>query len=346
MIYALVFFAVGLLAVLAIAQPRTARVAGWLSALILMLLAALRADSVDYYEYTLLLRLMEQAEAVIDLPWRIFAGKDPLFGALMAVVLEAGWRDAMLFAIAAVLGVALKVIAFERGLGQAAVPLFASLCLYYFLHDFTQIRVAIALGWCYWGFVELQRQRPGRALLLGLIGAGFHASAAMLLFYGPVHRLQGWKRPVLAAAITAGLAVAVPLAVSALGDFGNRGELQTAQASVGWTPLLLALFKLGVLVWLVRDLRHRVPPALHAMLRDALLLCAVGTVLMFAFVGVTAALAFRSYELFDAFSVFIIAVALSSGGPFGRLGALLLCVLGVVVLGAAGLLVPYRLVSG
>lgn len=345
MIYALVFLAVAALALLAVVLPRVARPAGWLAASILALLAGLRGDSVDYDEYVLLMQLMVKAEDFIDLPARLFVGKDPLFGALMALVIGFDWSTSMLFAIAAVLGVGLKVIAFERSFGQAAVPLFASLSLYYFLHDFTQVRVAIALGWCYWGFVEIYRQRPARALLLTLVGAGFHASAAMLLPFVPLLRLRGWKRPAHALVATAALIAIVPWAVAALGDFGNRGETQGSQAPAGWVPLAIAGFKLAALTFLVLDLRGRGQQRLSALLEGALLLCAVGVALMFGFHGTTAALAFRSYELFDAFSVFIVAAALSYGTWLSRAAAVLLCALAVAVFAQAGLLVPYSVTT-
>lgn len=345
MIYALVFLAVAALALLAVVLPRVARPAGWLAASILALLAGLRGDSVDYDEYVLLMQLMVKAEDFIDLPARLFVGKDPLFGALMALVIGFDWSTSMLFAIAAVLGVGLKLIAFERSFGQAAVPLFASLSLYYFLHDFTQVRVAIALGWCYWGFVELHRQRPWRALLLSLTGVGFHASAAMLLLYGPALRLSGWKRAAWAAGVTAALVVLVPIAVAALGDFGDRGETKSGQTGAHWLPVTIDCVRLALLVYLVRDLQRGRASEPAALLDGALLLCGVGLALLFGFSGVTSALAFRSYELFDAFSVFIVAAALGRGTVVTRLAALLLCAQSVAAMVRGGLLVPYTLAA-
>lgn len=345
MIYAIVFLVVAGLALLAIALPRAARPAGWLAALIMASLAGLRADSVDYDEYLVLMQLMVRAEEFIDLPARVLVGKDPLFGALMALVIEYGWSTSVLFAIAAVLGVGLKLIAFERSFGQAAVPLFATLCLYYFLHDFTQIRVAIALGWCYWGFVELHRQRPGRALLLSVIGAGFHASAAMLLLYGPALHLRGWKRIALAAAVTVVLIAAVPLLSDTLAAFGDRGETKAGETGVHWLPATIDSVRLVVLAYLVRVLHRDRAHGQSELLHGSLLLCAVGLALLFGFSGVTSALAFRSYEIFDAFSIFIVAAALGRGTPTARLAALLLCALAVASMVNVGLLVPFALAS-
>ena len=251
----------------------------------------------------------------------------------------------MLFAIAAVLSVGLKLIAFERSFGQAAVPLFAALCMYYFLHDFTQIRVAIALGWCYWGFVEFHRHRPGRALLLSAVGAGFHASAAMLLLYGPALRLRGWGRVALAAAITAVLIAAVPLVTDTLAAFGDRGETKAGETGVHWLPATIDSIRLVVLMYLVRVLDRDRVHGQTDLLHGALLLCAVGLALLFGFSGVTSALAFRSYEIFDAFSIFIVAAALSYGTPIARLAALLLCALAVASMVNVGLLVPYALAT-
>lgn len=345
MTYALVFLAVAALALLAIALPRTARPAGWLAALILALLAGLRGDSVDYDEYLFLMQLMVRAEDFIDLPARLFVGKDPLFGVLMALVVGFDWPTSMLFAIAAVLGVGLKVIAFERSFGQAAVPLFASLSLYYFLHDFTQVRVAIALGWCYWGFAEFYRQRPGRALLLAMVGVGFHASTVLLLPYGPVLRLHGWKRLSLALAITVALIVVAPFALEAVGGLGDRGETKIGGTGVNLLPAAIDSVKLIVLGLLVRDLGRSRGRELLPLLSGALLFSTIGLALLFGFSGVTSALAFRSYELFDAFSVFIVAAAFSHGTTAARLAALLLCAQAVAAMISGGLLIPYTLAT-
>jgi hypothetical protein len=345
MIYTFVILCAATLAVLATVQTRVARLAGWLTALILALLAGMRGTSVDYNDYLFLMDLMITAEEYLDLPARLMVGKDPLFGALMAVVIAYGWNYSMLFVLAAALGVGLKVIAFERGFGQAAVPLFASLCLYYFLHDFTQIRVAVALGWCYWGFVELYRQRPGRALLLSVVGVGFHASAAMLLLYGPVLRLRGWTRGAMALTVTIVLVALVPFAVEAFGVLGDRGETNTGQTGAGWLPITIDCVKLAVLAYVVRDLKHRVDGDLLPLLQGALLLCAVGLTLLFGFSGVTSALAFRSYELFDAFSVFIVAAAFSHGRPVARVAAVLMCAQSLAAMISGGLMVPYTLTT-
>lgn len=342
MIYLLTLAGVSMLAWLSILMPRSGYALGWIVGVVLMLLAGLRATSVDYDEYLLLFELMIAAE-LIDLPARLFVGKDLLFGALMAAVISVGGSAPMLFAASAVLSVGAKVIAFNRAFGQAAAPLLASLALYFFLHDFTQVRVGIALAWLYWALVELSFDRPRRAAALALIGVLFHASAGMLLLYGPVLRMRGLARFAAAGLLTMALMIALPIVLGLLDALGARGELESGRTGTSWLPVLLALVKIVLLTWMLPTVRARTAAPLRPLLDHSLLLCWVAVAFILGLQSASSALTFRTYELFDAFSVFIVAAAFVSGTMSSRIAALALCVVALVVSARAGLLVPYGL---
>lgn len=344
MIYLLTLAGVSIAAWLSVIAPRSGYALGLIVGIVLMLLAGLRATSVDYDQYLFLFELMVAGE-VIDLPARLFIGKDLLFGTLMAAVIGAGGGAPMLFAASAVISVGAKVIAFNRAFGQAAAPLLASFALYFFLHDFTQVRVGIAMGWLSWALVELSLDRPRRAVVIGLVGVLFHASAGILLLYGPVLRTRGVARFVLAGLLTIGLVLAMPVALDLLDVLGARGELDSSQTGTSWLPVLLALAKISLLTWLLPTVRARSAAPLRPLLDHSLLLCWVGVAFILGFQTSSSALAFRTYELFDAYSVFIVAAAFIHGSTSARIAALALCVVALLVFAQAGLLVPYGVVD-
>lgn len=344
MIYLLTLAGVSILAWLSVLVPRSGYVLGLIVGVVLMLLAGLRGNSVDYAEYLFLFELMNAGE-LIDLPARLFLGKDLLFGALMATVIAAGGGGSMLFAASAVISVGVKVIAFNRAFGQSAAPLLASLALYFFLHEFTQVRVGIALGWLYWALVEFSLDRPRRAVAIALVGVLFHASAGMLLLYGPVLRMRGATRFVVAGLLTMALVLAMPLALDMLDALGARGELESGRTGTSWLPVLLALAKIALLTWMLPTVRARSAAPLRPLLDHSLLLCWVAVAFILGFQTASSALAFRTYELFDAFSVFIVAAAFVNGTMGSRIAALALCTVALLVFAQAGLLVPYSLAT-
>jgi len=343
-IYVLTLAGVSILAWLSILVPRSGYMLGLLVGVVLMLLAGLRGDSVDYAEYLLLYELMNAGE-LIELPARLFLGKDLLFGALIASVIAVGGSGPVLFAASAVISVGVKVIAFNRAFGQAAVPLLASMALYFFLHDFTQVRVGIALAWLYWALVEFSLDRPRRALAIGLVGVLFHASAGMLLLYGPVLRMRGAARFLAAGLLTVLLVLAMPVALDLLDVLGARGELDEGKRGTSGLPVVLALIKIALLTWMLPIVRARSDAALRPLLDHCLLFCWVAVLFILGFQTASSALAFRTYELFDAFSVFIVAAALIRGSVGTRAAALALCGVAMLVYAHAGLLFPYSLAA-
>jgi hypothetical protein len=341
MVYVLVLsLALALSAVSSVA-PRMARGSGLLLGGFLVAFAGLRGNSTDYQEYVLLFDLMQQAS---DFDWstRIFIGKDPLFGALMLSIIDLGANVQWLFLIAALGSVGLKLYAFNRALGRTAVPLLVSLCTYFFLHDYTQVRAAIAIALCFVSLIALCEGRFWQSLAFWLLAVGFHASAALFLPLAILAQLRG-RRAHLALTIAVALIFATArFAFSELATVDERTAFQLDQTGTSLTPLLINGTRLIALIWLYRSTssywkRQR------KLMRSCMLLCVVAVGLQIGLRDVSTALAFRMFELFDALSVFILSGSLIRGTVAGRVVSILLLAQQLALNIYAGLLTPYSI---
>jgi len=330
-------------AMLANATPALRRPMGAALATSLVLFAGLRADSVDYAGYQVMFELM--AELGVDYPERLLFGKDLLFGALMDVVQRLGGELQSMFLAAALLAIGIKQVAFARAFGgNTAAPWLVTLSLSFFLHEFTQIRTAIALALC---FLALQHLVAGRVkpwLWLSLVATGFHLSAllfvpfASLLLVSPRRRGAAWAAMI-------GLLVLALFGLSQVfaqidPRLANHGE----QTGLNAVTLAVATFKFALLsltaLWLHRQ-GARVA-AVGRLIWPSVLFVATGFVLLFVLRDVASALAFRLYEFFDAFSVFVIAAGLMQRRAVPVLLALVYCAFGVLLQWLPGLLTAYE----
>lgn len=341
MIYVLVLGLALALSALSSVVPRMARGSGLLLGGVLIALAGLRGDSTDYQEYVLLFDLMQQAR---DFDWatRIFIGKDPLFGALMDSVQLLGLGPQAMFASAAVLSVGLKQNAFSRAFGGSPVPLFVTLCLYYFLHDFTQMRAAIAVGFCFIALVDLCEGRRVRWIIFALAAIGFHASAVIFLVLCLPFLLRGRQRTAAIISCLLAIGYASTLLSTEFGQFDGRVAEYADLSGTSITPLLVGVLKL---VWLSVMVMRSSDRRRHDSLKDTIhiswAMCAFGLVLLLLLRGSSTVIAFRMYELLDSFSIFVVAFALLYGSSLMRVLAIAYCTLGIANQAYVGLLVPY-----
>ena len=298
-------------AMLARVTPALRRPVGAAMAATLVVFAGMRADSVDYAGYQEMFDWMVELD--LDYPERLFFGKDVLFGVLMDVLQRAGGNLQSLFLAAALLSVGLKQLAFARAFGgNTAAPWLATLCLSFFLHDFTQIRTAISLALCFLALQHLVAGRVKRWFWLTLAAAGFHLSAifflpvAGVLLFAPRRRGMAW------AVMTGGLVLALmglfQLVASIDLRLASHGEI----TGLNWTALAVATFKLALLTAIALTLRHGTQrlEAAARLVWPCVMFVATGVVLLFVLHDMASALAFRLYEFFDAFSIFVIALGL------------------------------------
>lgn len=302
---------------------------GFGAALVLALFAGLRADSTDYQEYVVLYDLMQDADDVAW-PFRLLIGKDPLFGGLMLVLVQWGAHVQWLFLTAATLSMGLKWRAFQTCFGQSALPLLVCLSTYYFLHDLTQIRAGIAIALCMVALVSMARGQQSHALMLMVIACGFHLSAAMLIPLSMAAARPGRQGHWLVTLLTLTYIAGAHAALALLADFDERASAQLDLTGTSLVPLLLNGSRLAVLIWLTR---RTLPawPEVAPLLQMCLRLSCAGLALQIGFRDISSALAFRSFELLDAFSVFILAAALLRGGKLTATVAVGMCLMALTL---------------
>lgn len=312
----------------------------------LVLFAGLRGDSVDYPQYQLMFDLLVELDP--DYPERIFFGKDVLFGAMMDVLARLGGDVQWIFFLSALLSVGLKQIAFSRAFdGNTAAAWLATLCLTFFLHDFTQIRTAIAIALCFIALLYLLEGRKRAWLVLSVLAAGFHISTALFVPVAAVLLVRPSRR----LAVWAFASAAIPLTLIVLFQLfsGVDGRVVGYGDTTGstWTPLAVGVIRLVVLVLLARAIHGAgcCYPRVVQMVWPCVMLAATGLITLFLVRDVASALAFRVYEFFDAFAVFVVAAGLLHRAAGTRLLALAYCAFALSLQIAPGLLTPYELAS-
>jgi len=333
-------------AMLASATPALRRPMGFALATTLVLFAGLRADSVDYAGYQVMFELM--AELGLDYPERWFFGKDLLFGVLMDVLQRLGGELQSMFLAASLLAIGLKQVAFARAFGgNTAAPWLVTLCLSFFLHEFTQIRTAIALALCFLALQHLVAGRTRPWLWLSLLAIGFHVSALLFLPFSALLLISPKRRVAAWVAMISALVLSLIVLFELLGQIDPRLANHGEQTGLNLVALAVAFFKLTLLAltayWLHRQ-GARIAAA-GRLIWPCVMFVATGVILLFVLRDVASALAFRVYELFDAFSVFVIAAGLMQRRAVPVLLALTYCAFGVLLQWLPGLLTPYQLAS-
>lgn len=306
-----------------------------------IIFAGLRGASFDYEEYLTMFDLM----ALSDLPYpeRFFIGKDVLFGVLIVAIQAVGLGPQMLFLASACLSIGLKYLALTRIFGRVAAPAFAMIGLYYFLHDFTQIRIAIALALCMVAFVHACRGSITGWVIYAAVALGFHFSTALLLAFTPpaVWRLtQPIARHLYS---VAALLMVVLVVFPAIGAVDVRAEVYLdSDNRINATMLILGPIKAIVLTYLTWTTTRTARPLMKTSCAESLRLVWIGLILFYYLSFTVPALSFRVYEMFDAFSVFIVSAALLSPYAIHRMVALIYLAAFLLLLETSGILLPYN----
>jgi hypothetical protein len=276
---------------------------------------------------------------------RLHIGKDPLFGALIFLVQLLGLNVQWLFMAAALVTLALKAKAFRRVFGSIMTPLFVTVCAGYFLHEYTQIRVGLALAFSFLALVELCEGRKSLWLFYSLIALGFHVSTLTIVaFELPVVFGARYNLWMVAGALFGLLCVALAgNLLSVVADFDSRAAIYEEAGNVSDHTMIIAPMKLiGLSLLTFLLMRGGVQETEGRILKISCLFAYVGYGFLLIFMNSASGLGFRIYELFDAFSVFIVADALlrrrvlSWGVALGYCAALLLLLVN------SKLLLPYE----
>ena len=339
MVYVLAFILCGLLATLALIKPSSDRLFGLITAMFLILFTGLRENSVDYEQYEIIFNIMRNSS--LEYPERLFLGKDVLFGVLIAGLIEAGGGAQTLFITSAIISIGLKYFVFQKTFNNATAALFTCLCVNFFLHDFTQIRVAISIGFCFVALICLCNRSVGYWFGLCIVAAGFHASASMFLLLCLSFFLPE-KYRVLGLILTT---IFVARAIATI--FGGESDIETRSVDFGdqrgasSLGVFVILLKLAILSTIYFRVRRFLQAEKKLLVQTAFLLSWSGLILFLVLRNNSTVLAFRLYEFLEAFSVIVVIAAIQRrNGPTGVF-IFSYCILALVSQIAAGLILPY-----
>jgi hypothetical protein len=312
-----------------------------------VLFAGLRGDSYDYAQYVLRYRVM--AASALPLPVRLYIGKDPWFGALILAVQSVGLRVQGLFLVSAVLALGLKAKAFSRFFGTFATPLFVSICTTYFIHEYTQIRVAVAVGFAFIGLVALCEGRKGLWIICSALAIGFHISALAVVMCELPFLLK-LERPQWLVAWGGGcllMMIATTSLLSFVSDFVARVELYETATTVTSHAVLVIAFKLAVISLLAYLILSReLDPTKRRLVTACYFMEVMGAGMFGVFAHNAPGVGFRIMELMDAFSVFVISGALMWGDALSWAAAFSYCISMIILVATSDLMVPYRFAAG
>lgn len=335
MLYVALFLFAWAAVLAADSAPPLRRIAGPMVATVALALAALRGYSTDYDGYVELFDAMVQ----FDLPYpeRLFLAKEPLMSLLIDGILWLQAGPQWMFVIMALLSTLMKQRLFARLYrGDTAAAWAVTLSLTFFLHEFTQSRVAIAIAACFLALVAVLEGRRRDWLAWCLFGLCWHLSTLLFLALSSVLWLAPRWRLLGAAVVTAGICVVMLVAFDWLGSIDLRvaeyGSDAGAAAGVSALALTLTVAKLAMLAAMARWLvQAPVSRALQPLILPTLGMVACGLVMLVVLRNASSVIAFRFYEFFDAFAVFIVAGALLQRRPLPVLTALAYCTLGIAL---------------
>jgi hypothetical protein len=344
MSYAIFIGAAFILTVIAWLRPSHAGVCGGVLLVFAILFAGLRGASNDYGDYVTMFRDIQTSTS--SLLETVYIGKDPLFGLLIMGIQAAGLGVQAVFLLSAAIALSLKAKAFSRIFGEFATPLFITLCTTYFLHEYTQMRVAIALGFAFLGLIALSERRKLLWLIFTFLAAGFHISMVAVLVCELPFVLEWDNSWALASFLGGGLAglAAVSHIFSLLAVVSERTSEYQYGDTLSTHGLLLACMEAAVIVILnLVLLRDEVHPGRARLWKICLVLQIAGIGMFLVLADRAPGLGFRLEELMNAFGVFVITGAIFLRSYQTWALAFIYCVGAFAVVGASHLLLPYEL---
>lgn len=340
-----VFIGAGLgLVLIAWLRPSYSGICGVALLVFAILFAGLRGASNDYDQYVMMFRDIRSSTGSFF--QTIYLGKDPLFGLLIIGIQAAGMQLQALFLTAAAIALTLKVKAFKRVFGAFVTPLFVTVCTSYFLHEYTQIRVAIALGFAFLGLIALSERRKLLWLVYSVLAAGFHISTVAVFVCELPFALEWDSAVVLAAFVIGALATlsVVSHIFSVLTHIASRTSEYQYSAGPTVHGLIVACLQGCALVTLNLVLLYDEQNLGRMRLwKICLVLETMGVGMFLVLADRAAALGFRLDELMRAFGVFTITGALFRRGRMASSLAFAYCVGALVIVSASDLLLPYSL---
>lgn len=309
----------------------------------LMLFAGLRGASLDYDEYVLMFEAVRDAgqESFIE---RALIGKDLLFGSFLILVSYFGLGVSTVFLGAATLSVGLKIVAFKRVFGSSILAVFIFFFSYYFLQDFTQIRAAISIAFCFCALVYGVQRRLIFYITMSLAAIGFHAQAALFVACTAPLFIKGKLRFALMAIISSVIIIIVPVLLDIVLSFDNRPGIAEKTEVLSFNGVISGLLNAGLLLLIFFSSYKKFRNILEKEVAVASIILVVSGLgfLLFTF-STSVTLAWRGAEMFMSFGVFVVVAALrGSSKPIVLMFSLAYCLFNLILLVRGPLLVDYK----
>jgi len=314
---------------------------------VLVAFAGLRAQSLDYADYVIMFESIRDSTSGQFLD-RIMIGKDLLFGALIAALAELGLGQISLFVSAALLSVGIKFVAFRMAFGSAALGLIIYFFTYYFLHDFTQIRAAISIGFCFCCLVFLARGKVREFLIAAPLAVGFHSQAALFvavtlpLVFGFE---RGLKWMLLISTALVGLA---PILMRLVVAYADRPGIGLGEEAASTNLVLANIVNTALLGAAYLGSRSHIKTTFEIKIASAsMILVLTGLLFLLGTYEVSMTLGSRASEMFMCFGVFVMVAAIRApSSPVAWVACLGYVLFNIVLFVRGPLLVEYNLTEG
>jgi len=281
-------------------------------ALALIIFAGLRSDDVDYIGYQEIYKQVDAA-AYKSLLHQALKARDLLFGFMVIIKSSLDLSLPSFLLACATLSVGIKYVAFRYAFGNAILGLGLYFFSFYFLHDFTQIRLAIALACCFLALVLLLKEHRIWYVFFCVLAVGFHAQTVFFVV-ATTPLLTNLKYKHLLVFISI---IVIGLLFSSFDLFLNLTASRTSsypgESHLKTTPLVAFVMN-AVMISLTyfSSIGHFKHSFDQEIAKVSLMLYFGGFLFFFITFTSSGALAWRVYEMFCAFGIFIMIVGLRS----------------------------------
>ena len=310
----------------------------------LIVFAGLRSFDIDYFGYIEIFYKVEAASHG-SLFNQALEAKDILFGFMAIVKSSLDLSITTFLLVSAALSVGIKFAVFRYAFGNAILGLGLYFFTYYFVQDFTQIRVAIALACCFLALVFLLKEHRFFYCFFCIIALGFHAQTVFFVIAtSPLLTNLKYKYALVCFSL-----IVTGLLFSNFEFFTNLTSSRTS-TYLGATSLkitaitAIALNFILISTTYLSTIGNFKQSFDQEIAKVSMLLYIGGFIFFFITLSTSEVFAWRVYEMFSAFGIFIILTGLRSKPKNITITASLIYIfLNMVIIIRSGLLVPYSI---
>jgi hypothetical protein len=315
-------------------------------ALALIIFAGLRSADVDYMGY---IEMINKVDAASHQPLlhQALKAKDILFGFMIIIKSSLSLNVSTFLLVLATLSIGIKFAVFRYAFGSAILGLGLYFFTYFFMHDFTQIRAAIALSCCFLALVLLLKEQRFWYVFFCVVALGFHAQTVFFVVA---------TLPLLTQIKYKFVLILISIVISGLLIIGfdfflnitpSRSIDHLRATGLKLTAITAITLNAILIMTIYKSTIHQLKQSFDQELAKTSLLLYIGSFLFFFITLYTSeVLAWRIYEMFSAFSIFIILIGLrAKPKKITIIASIAYIILNTVIIIRSGLLVPYSIHS-